>query len=185
MGRYLRSHFAVAIIYFLVVLVVGGGWSIDLGYLMMMGLKFLGVLVGVYLLFVDRVVYTYAYPGEQLSQHFVWYWKNKQYGNAFRLLDSRRSEQEKLTFRSVIFMAIWVPLAFFALTSTSVVFGKGVVMGLMLHILYDSWRLQRIDPEKLNRRLFWQVKQKFGREEQVAFLIVISVVFVWFSLWFA
>lgn len=185
MGRYLRSHFVIALLYLLVLVVIGGGWSISPEYFSHVGTKFLGVLVGVYVLFVDRVVYTYAYPQEQLSQHFVWYWKNKQYSNALKLIDSRRSEQEKLTFRSGIFMAIWVPLAFFALTSTSGVFGKGVVMGLMLHILYDSWRLQRIDPVKLNRRLFWQVKQKFGAHEQMAFLIIISVIFLWFSLWFA
>jgi hypothetical protein len=102
---------------------------------------------------------------------------------ALELLDDRRGEQNKLTFRSAIFMAVWVPLCFFAITSTTGLFGKGVVMGLMAHILYDAWRLQKQDPGRLNERLFWQIARLVKREEQLLFMWVVTGLFVVFSFW--
>jgi hypothetical protein len=142
-----------------------------------------GVVVGVLILFLDRVAYTYSYPGEQLSQQVSWYFKQKKYLTGLELLDSRRLEQEKLTFRSALFMAVWVPLAFFTLTSTPVLFGKGVVMGLMLHILMDGWRLQKTDGQRLHVRLFWMIKRVFTNEERLVFLSIMTGIFVLFSFW--
>lgn len=142
-----------------------------------------GVVIGVLVLFVDRIVYTYSYPGTQISQQFSWYIKEKKYLAALELLDARRLEQERLTFRSALFMTIWVPLAFFALTSTAGLFGKGVVMGLMLHILSDAWRLQKSEPRRLHVRLFWLIKREIRDEERLTFLSIISVLFLVFSFW--
>lgn len=183
MRRYLSSHFLALVVYLVVLVVFRGEWAFSFRFLVETLVLGLGLAVGVYMLFLDRVVYTFSYPKEQLSQYFVWYWKKKQYVSALALLDSRRSEQQKLTFRSALFMIIWVPLALFAVTSTPSLFGKGVVMGLMFHILYDAWRLQRMAPEKLNVRLFWQVKRQVGYEEQLVFLSVMTVIFALFSYW--
>lgn len=145
----------------------------------------IGVVVGVLVLFIDRVVYTFSYPGTQIAQQFSWYWKQRQYFTALTLLYERRLEAERLTFRSSLFMAVWVPLAFFATTSTSQLFGKGVVMGVMLHILYDSWRLQKKDPRRLHLRLFWLIKREILDSERLIFLWVITGIFVLISLWIA
>lgn len=143
----------------------------------------IGVICGVLILFADRIVYTYSYPGAQISQQFNWYIKQKQYLTALNLLDDRRLEQERLAFRSALFMTIWVPLAFFALTSTPALFGKGVVMGLMLHILMDAWRLQKVEPRRLHIRLFWLIKRAITDEERLIFLWVVTGFFVLFSIW--
>lgn len=186
MRRYILSHVPIALIYALVVYALRG---ISQGMAMGTVLNWIwwltGVVVGVLILYLDRVVYTYSYPSEQLSQQFSWYWKQKQYGTALAVLDTRRLEQEKLTFRSAVFMAVWVPLAFFALTSTPVLFGKGVVMGLMLHILADAWRLQKTDPQRLHTRLFWQIKREITAGEQLGFMYVMSAIFILFSFWVA
>jgi hypothetical protein len=182
MRRYFSSHLPIALAYGLFVMAIRGNWwPFHVSELIRWILWLLGTAVGVGILFLDRVAYTYAYPGEQLSQQFSWLVKNKQYIRAIEALDSRRQEQERLTFRSVLFMALWVFLAFFALTSTSSLFGKGVVMGLMLHILYDAWRLQKADPSRLDTRLFWQIKRKFSNEEKLVFLWVITGIFGLFS----
>lgn len=167
----------MALGYGVVVLLIHAGWSNPLSWAMWM----LGVIVGVIVLFADRIVYTYSYPGTQISQQFSWYIKEKKYLSALELLDSRRTEQERLTFRSSLFMAIWVPLSFFALTSTTGLFGKGVVMGLMLHILADSWRLQKREPRRLHVRLFWLIKREITDEERLVFLYIISGLFIFFS----
>ena len=184
MRRYVLSHAPIALLYASLVYLLRGVWQ---GFAFPTILNWVwwvvGTLIGVLILYLDRVVYTYSYPAEQLSQQFSWYWKQRQYGTALSLLDTRRLEQEKLTFRSAIFMVVWVPLAFFALTSTSALFGKGVVMGLMLHILADAWRLQRTDPQRLHTRLFWQIKREISMGEQTAFLSIMSALFVLFSFW--
>lgn len=184
MKRYFLTHIPLALAYGLLIFAIRSGWwRLDLASLLSWTWWILGVVVGVLVLFVDRIVYVYSYPGTQISQQFMWYVKEKQYFTALDLLYARRLEQERLTFRSALFMAIWVPLAFFALTSTPSLFGKGVVMGLMLHILSDSWRLQRQDPRRLHLRLFWLIKREITDEERLTFMIIITVCFTLFSFW--
>lgn len=173
----------IAIYAVVVVLLKSGWWRFDFFALVDWVWWVLGVGVGVLILFADRIVYTYSYPGAQISQQFAWYIKEKKYFEALELLDARRLEQERLTFRSSLFMVIWAPLAFFAITSTTGLFGKGVVMGLMLHILADAWRLQTKDPRRLHIRLFWLIKREFSDEERVVFMSVMTGVFVLFSFW--
>ena len=167
----------MALIYTLAVFILKGGWNHPLMYVMFG----IGCMIGVSVLFVDRIVYTYSYPQTQIAQQFAWYIKEKRYLTALDLLDARRLEQERLTFRSSLFMAIWVPLAFFALTSTTGLFGKGVVMGLMLHILFDSWRLQQKEPRRLHIRLFWLIKREVSDEERLVFMYIMTGIFVLFS----
>lgn len=174
----------MALVYALIIFAIKGGWwnwqwAEMLGWVGWVA----GVVIGVLVLFADRIVYTYSYPGAQISQQFAWYVKEKKYLTALTLLDSRRLEQERLTFRSSLFMAIWVPLSFFALTSTTGLFGKGVVMGLMLHALADSWRLQKAEPRRLHVRLFWLIKRQVTDEERLVFLWILTGIFGIFSFW--
>lgn len=184
MKRYVLSHLPIALVYALVIFLFKSSWWNQpvlhtLGWIGWI----LGVAVGVLLLFTDRIVYTYSYPGTQMAQQFVWYLKQKKYLTALDLLYDRRLEAERLTFRSSLFMVVWVPLAFFALTSTTGLFGKGVVMGLMLHVLYDSWKLQRVEPRRLHLRMFWLIKREVSDEERLIFLWVMTALFVILSLW--
>jgi len=179
MKRYIFSHVPMALGYALVVFLINAGWSNPLGWILWVA----GVVTGVLVLFADRIVYTYSYPGAQISQQFAWYVKERKYLRALELLDTRRLEQERLTFRSALFMTIWVPLSFFALTSTPSLFGKGVVMGLMFHILADAWRLQKSEPRRLHVRLFWLIKREITNEERLVFLWTISAIFAIFSFW--
>ena len=186
MNRYIFSHLPIAFIYGLLIALVRGNWlPFELSEIGRWVLFAVGAVIGVLILFLDRVVYTYSYPEEQLSQQFAWFAKNKKGMSGLVLLDARRDEQNKLTFRSALFMAVWVPLALFSVTSTSSLFGKGVVMGLMFHILMDAWRMQKSNPARLNERIFWQIARPVRREEQVVFLTVVTAVFVWFSFWVA
>lgn len=184
MHKYVLTHLPMAVGYGMLVFVVKGLFPIAgiTHYLNWVG-WIIGVLLGVMILFLDRVVYTYSYPGTQIAQQFAWYWKQKKYLTALSLLYDRRLEAERLTFRSSLFMVVWVPLAFFATTSTTLLFGKGVVMGIMLHILVDSWRLQKSDPRRLHLRLFWLVKREISEDERSMFLWVMTGIFGVLSLW--
>lgn len=168
-----------ALVYGLVILLLHSGWTNLPAWLLWV----VGVGVGGAMLFLDRIAYTLTYPNEQLSQHFNWYLKQKKYGSALSLLHTRRMEQERLVFRSALFMIMWVPLAFFALTSTAGLFGKGVVMGLMLQILLDAWSMLKADPARLHVRLFWMIKRVVTTEERLVFLWIITLLFVFLSFW--
>ena len=185
MKRYLSSHLPMAIWYSLIVFVLNGiTWPLSAQMLTWVWWV-VGVVVGVMILFLDRLVYVYSYPNEQLSRTVIHHYAQKDYVNMLAVLDLRRNEQNKLTFRSALFMVVWVLLAFFALTSTAGLFGKGVVMGLMLHILIDAWRLQKIDSQRLNERLFWQIGRTVRMEEQLVLMYAVSALFVIFSFWVA
>lgn len=184
MKRYILSHLPMALIYAVVIFALRGSWlSFNLANMLNWGWWIVGVVVGVLILFLDRVAYTYAYPQEQLSQQFSWYTNQRKYSTALDLLDSRRLEQEKLTFRSSLFMVVWIPLAFFVLTSTPNLFGKGVVMGIMLHVMSDAWRLAKSDPRRLHVRLFWIIKRAVSDEERLVFMWIMTAIFIVFSFW--
>lgn len=184
MNNYITSHLPIALVYGLTVFALKGLLPIsNLSHYLGWGGWLIGVIIGVLLLFIDRIVYTYSYPGTQIAQQFSWYWQQKKYGSALTLLYDRRLEAERLTFRSSLFIIMWIPLAFFALTSTSALFGKGVVMGIMLHILADSWRLQKADPRRLHLRLFWLIKREVTNEERLTFLWITTTIFTLFSFW--
>ena len=185
MKRYLSSHLPMAIWYSLIVFVLNGiTWPLSAQMLTWVWWV-VGVVVGVMILFLDRLVYVYSYPNEQLSRTMMYHYAQKDYVNMLAVIDLRRNEQNKLTFRSALFMVVWVLLAFFALTSTAGLFGKGVVMGLMLHILIDAWSLQKIDSQRLNERLFWQIGRTVRMEEQLVLMYAVSALFVIFSFWVA
>ena len=185
MGRYLKKHLVLGLGYGLVMIGLKwwqGRWGES--YFWQDSLWFgLGVIVGVWLLFLDRLVYVYMYPEEQLSQQVIYWWKQKKYWQSLALLDARRSEQNRLMLRSALFMGIWVLLALFSLTSSLSFFGRGVVMGMMWHSLCDAWRLQRLNKQRLNQRLFWQIKREVSEEEKVGFLVVVSLIFGLLSWW--
>lgn len=184
MKRYIVSHLPMAIGYGLLIALIKGNWLPWESSELVRWLWFtIGTSIGVTLLYLDRIVYTYSYPTDLLSQQFTNLTKQKLWGQALTILDARRDEQNKLTFRSALFIAVWVPLSFFALTSTSSLFGKGVVMGIMLHILMDAWRMQRNNPVKLNERLFWQIARPVTHEEQLVFMSVVTGIFVVLSFW--
>lgn len=183
MKRYVLTHLPMALWYALAVFLVNGiGWPPS-WQMLTWSWWLLGVVFGVLLLFLDRLVYVYSYPNEQLSQTAAYHYQQKDYKQMLEVLYLRKEDQNKLTFRSALFMAIWVPLSFFALTSTTGLFGKGVVMGIMLHILHDAWRMQRANPAKLNERLFWQIGRPVTQQEQVVFMWVVTGMFVLFSFW--
>ena len=139
---------------------------------------FLGGVIGWNLLVFDAVAYIYFTHPEGLMagnsrqilhQKGIWEW--------LKFLFSVKVN-DKPVLRSVLFLTAWVVLAFFAVTSTSSFLGKGVVMGLGLHLLLENWQLQIRNPQVLNSRLFWQIKRVISMKEQKYYLYLFSFLFV-------
>lgn len=136
----------------------------------------LGGLIGWNLLRLDRLVFVYfTDPENEVSRGFKAFVTQKRWLEAWRYLRAYKERQTRLAFRSVIFQAIWLILAIFAITSTTSFFGKGVVIGLGLHLLLDEWKDEASG--KGIGWMFWQIQRPVGKKEQRTFLYLMTVGF--------
>lgn len=143
-------------------------------------LWFLGVVVGTYFVKIDQLIYIYfTLPEAHLSLQTRWLIKQKRYRDSLRLLDQRSGEQ-RLAFHSALFQVVWVVLAFFTLTSTSVIFGKTLVMAIGLTLLVQEW--EDVLAKKGINWLFWQIKRIISPQEQKMFLWIMTGLFGILSL---
>lgn len=141
---------------------------------------FLGAFLGAYMIKLEQLVYIYyIFPQQPLSSEVKELIGQKQHKQAWALLKQRVGEQ-KLAFRSLVFQLVWVVLALFTLTSTTVVLGQTLVMAIGLHLLLDEW--QAMKSQGHINWLFWQVKRQVSLREQKTFLWVMTGVFSLLSL---
>jgi len=145
--------------------VIGGGW------------------IGFMMVELDKIAYVlFLHPESQVAQYVKYYVEKKNYKRAWEQLKLREKEMIKLTSRSGLFQAVWVVLAFFALTSVPSWFGRVLVMSLGLRILIENWLLYKQDKMSLKRRLFWQIQREFSNQELKWYMWVTTGLFVWLSL---
>lgn len=139
-----------------------------------LGWWFVGFFLAGVLIWGDRLLYVWwLKPYEQLSIQFQYWWKQRAFRAAFRLLVERRDEQTKLVLKSAGFALLWFPITIYVLTSTGSVTAAGIVMALgfrlVLSILGD-WK----QPTMLSKWFCWQIK----REVLVQELRVITGLFI-------
>ena len=144
----------------------------------------LGGLLGWFLLKFDRLVDAYFLnPQTQLSHQIRYLVKKRQFFKLFGVLENRKDEQKNLVFRSALFQTVWLILAFFALSSTTFLLGKGLVLGLGLHLLFDEWKDVRLKGLPFLRDwLFWQIKRKVSLKEAKLFLWLMTGLFFFLTL---
>ncbi len=175
MRRLISTHGRVLVAYLIALTILRwewpGGWR---AFFDLLGL-WLGACIGMGLLVFDRVVHVYAMrPHEQLSQQIKSLVGQKKLREAAQTLLNRRGEQYHLAFRNGMFALVFIPVLFFAITSTSGLFGKGIALGVVVHLMYDAWRDQLTRPQYLNSWLFWMVSREVSLEEQRTFLWMLT-----------
>lgn len=166
-----KAHLRVLIIYLVAVTILR--WEFPRSFRSFFDLVglWLGGVIGFGLLNLDRWIHIYVErPHEQLSQQIKGLVSKRQWKDAIETLLVRRSEQYNLAFRNGVFAVIFIPVLFFAISSTAGLFGKGIAVGVMVHFLYDAWRDQLTKPKQLNSWLFWMVSREVTFEEQRIFL---------------
>lgn len=141
---------------------------------------FLGAGIGAYFIKIEQLIYVYYfYPDEFLSIEVRKLLKEKNKKSAFLMLKNQ-VYQQRLAFRSALFQAVWLVLAFFTLTSTAGFFGKALVMAVGLHLLLDEW-VDFLGKKNISW-LFWQIKRQVSLKEQKWFLWIMTGVFGILSL---
>ena len=161
----------IFIIYFGLLSVLNVSWGLNLIFLI------LGGVLGISFILVDRLIHIYfTRPDDELSFQFKSLVAQRKYLLALKTLTLRANEQRYLLVMSVIFAAMWVPIALFVVTSTGSLFATGMILGIGLRLSYDLISgLSHIN--LLKWRLFWPVKKEFSDEETRG-------VVAGFGLWF-
>ena|SRR5581483_3625760 len=99
----------------------------------------LGGLIGAILPDIDHVIYVYYLRPYEVTSQRVMYQAQK--GNlmaSWNLLASTRSERTNLILHTILFQVIFVVLSFWVVTSSPSIFGRGLVLAFLLHLLLDE-----------------------------------------------
>lgn len=140
----------------------------------------LGAYLGAQFIKVDQLLFSYlTYPNLPQALSIKAFIQQRKYGELWRLLNGEVDKQ-KSVFYSAIFQAVWVLVAFFALTSTTGYFGQAFVLAIGLLLLIEEW--ETVLTGKDLGWLFWQIKKTVSFKEQKAFLWIMTGIFVVLSL---
>lgn len=129
----------------------------------------LGGLVGLVLPDVDHLIYIYVLrPHELTAQRASRMVSQRKPLAALNLLASTRSERQDLIFHNNLFQFVMFVFTFFVLSSTSNLFGRGLVIAFMLHLTVD----QIIDFVQIGDINNWLAKLnvKLQREQSILFI---------------
>jgi len=99
----------------------------------------LGGLVGVFMPDLDHLIYVFFLgPQELTSQRVGFLWGKKEYKRLVELLYETRSERKGLIFHTIFFQVIFLVLTFWMMSSSSSLFGRGMVLSFAMHLSVDQ-----------------------------------------------
>jgi len=102
-----------------------------------------GVLIGSILPELDCLVYIFfVNPQELTSQRVIYLLKKGSFLSAARLLFETSAERGNLVFHSNIFFITALVLGLWLMTSSASYLGKGIVLGMILHLVVDRLNLR-------------------------------------------
>lgn len=102
-------------------------------------LLYAGVLFGVFLPDIDHFIYAlFLKPSEITSQRVRSKIASKNLSSAIDLLFTTRDERKKLIFHNFLFQAFFIVFAFLVVSSTTSLFGRGIVISFLLSLFVDE-----------------------------------------------
>ncbi len=89
-------------------------------------------------MYLDHFIYAFFLnPTMEASQQAARLANSKKYAKALNTLLASHSQQDRLIFHSALFQIIFLIFSFFVVTSTRSLFGRGIVFGVLTHLLVD------------------------------------------------
>jgi hypothetical protein len=174
MKKEILTHFVVYIAFFALLTLVQGRFELELF------LFWLGGLIGTALPDVDHVVYVYFLRPEEFNSQRVQHMNvNRNFTESFKYLAETRSERTKLIFHTFYFQLIFYALSFLILSSGNL-FGRGLVLAFLLHLLIDQFIDYRITGSINNWFRDLPVMQD-DISKQKLYLIAVSILFLLFA----
>lgn len=113
--------------------VFSGSWEIGLPML----LWIIGGLVGFGLVFGDRLLMILTDTGDEGREYIRDRLVKMQFGSIWRTMDNSRKSAVRLPMRNFVFLMLYGALALLAAFSSSNPFGRGLVWGIGLHLVFD------------------------------------------------
>jgi len=105
-----------------------------------------GGVLGMLLSETDQIIYVFLIrPYELTSQRIITAFKSREYRKAFYLLLQTRGERQNLIFHSLLFEAIFLLLAFWVISSTGSLLGRGLVLAILLSLWRDQLKDLKIN----------------------------------------
>lgn len=168
------THFAFLFTLLLLVFLVKR-W-LDITFLLLI----LGAVVGTILPDVDHLIYIYYLrPHELTAQRVQSKLTKRQVIEAVNLLAMTRSERKQLIFHTVTFQIIFIILALLVLTSSGSIFGRGLVLAFLLHLLVD----QLVDLIETDTLASWfrQLSVSLNKTQMVLYWLVNLIILLFFA----
>jgi hypothetical protein len=134
--------------------------------------------LGTIVLDFDQFFFIWTYPQEGSSMMVVNLWKQRRYKEALFLTAETARYRTKLMFHNSLMQGVMVVLAFWVITSSTSMMAKGLVLGMLLHLLKDEVELLRNKKEDfLHQLLWWPVKAEINNDQQKLFVVGMGIVF--------
>ena len=139
-----------------------------------------GGLIGTILPDVDHLIYIYFLrPHELTSQRVNYMLARREVLGVLHLLAQTRSERKRLILHTALFQVIFTLLAFLVVSSSGSLFGKGLVLAFLLHLVVD----QLIDLVKIDNidNWFGQICIILNKEKAVLYWVFNLVLILLFG----
>lgn len=158
---------------------LSGTWTIGIDILYW----WLGGVIGFLFVFCDRLIYELVTnPGRTMNTKIKQLFGEGRLVRGMVAILGEREREDRLMMRSVLFLAIWVVLAFWVVSSVSSMFARGLVMGLGTHLVFDLlWEYSK-NKEGIND-WFWQIKRVVNENEKRMVVLTASMVYLWLIWW--
>lgn len=142
----------------------------------------LGGLVGLGIGVADRLIYAYfTAPTEKYSVQIKNLLRQWRVRDAVIHMYQKDIIQRKLATNNVIFLAVWVVLALFLITSSLTGFSQGLILGIGIVLVLDLIKDGR-EPALLQQRLFWPIARPVTRTEMQTVIYFFFGAFCFLSL---
>jgi hypothetical protein len=172
------SLILLTLVWLVVISLLRWSWQWSLAWL------WLGALIGVFLLEIDQLFYLLIInPHELTSQRVQRLFQQRKIKEALLLINQTVAERDRMPLHNAFFQVILYVLCFFVVTSSTNLFGAGLVMGMAFHLLKDEVAYLLLKKEeKLKKWLFWQVENDISNQNQKIFVSVMALLFVILNL---
>ncbi|MBN1263630.1 MAG: hypothetical protein JW991_04715 [Candidatus Pacebacteria bacterium] len=140
----------------------------------------LGGFLGLLIYNLDHVTYLlWQNPEGETAVRFRQLTTQRRFKEAFALLTDTCGERKRLVGHSVVFQATLLAVSFFAVSSTNSLFGKGLVMAMLLYSLINQGMLLANGSSLAN--WFWQVRIKRSSKIEAFYYLGMVLFFLLFS----
>ncbi len=133
-------------------------------------LFWLGGIFGTFLPNLDHAIYAFFLrPHELTSQRFVAFIKNRKFIEALALMQTTRDERQKLIFHSSLFQIFFVIFAFWVISSSGSLFGRGLVTAFLIHLFVDQ--AQDFQKRGNIKNWFQGINLNLTKDQEVLYLV--------------